>query len=273
MSTATEDQVKSEAQGKNVPEEEVKEVVEIAKKARIAQQAADTFKDLATKALDPAEREKYLREAHAKEVEAHGHSKKARFLASGWGQGAMAGGGMGAAVGGGLGTVVGTLVGGIVSIPTSALGALGGTAAGAIKGPFVKLPGMGGGDKDKDKGDAEAEGKESEEGFSEEDEAGHQAVLKAAEQAEELEKSEGKKDQSMDTSTFPEKTHDITSQPSRYPKLKVQSSSMASEVQSKGSMKSRLGLSILGATVVFYITLLALRHLTWSPSCQILNKS
>ncbi|KAI6368665.1 hypothetical protein MCOR25_004620 [Pyricularia grisea] len=197
MSTATEDQVKSEAQGKDVPEEEVKEVVEIAKKARIAQQAADTFKDLATKALDPAEREKYLREAHAKEVEAHGHSKKARFLASGWGQGAMAGGGMGAALGGGLGTVVGTLVGGIVSIPTSALGALGGTAAGAIKGPFVKLPGMGSSDKDKAGAEGEVkEGEEGEEGFSEEDEAGHQAVLKAAEQAEELEKSEEKKDQS-----------------------------------------------------------------------------
>ncbi|TLS29691.1 hypothetical protein PpBr36_01078 [Pyricularia pennisetigena] len=258
MSTATEDQVKTEAQGKNVPEEEVKEVVEIAKKARIAQQAADTFKDLATKALDPAEREKYLREAHAKEVEAHGHSKKARFLASGWGQGAMAGGGMGAALGGGLGTVVGTLVGGIVSIPTSALGALGGTAAGAIKGPFVKLPGMGG--SDKDKGDAQGEEKESEEGFSEEDEAGHQAVLKAAEQAEELEKSEGKKDKSTDSSISPAKTHGITSQPTTYPKLKVQSSAMASEVQSQRSVKFGLGLSILGAMAVFYTTLLALQQ-------------
>ncbi|KAI7917907.1 hypothetical protein M0657_007068 [Pyricularia oryzae] len=260
MSTATEDQVKSEAQGKDVPEEEVKEVVDIAKKARIAQQAADTFKDLATKALDPAEREKYLREAHAKEVEAHGHSKKARFLASGWGQGAMAGGGMGAAVGGGLGTVVGTLVGGIVSIPTSALGALGGTAAGAIKGPFVKLPGMGGSEKDKD--GAEGEGKEAEAEFSEEDEAGHQAVLKAAEQAEELEKSEGKKESSMDTPTSPEKAHDITSQPSRYLKLKVEIPNTTSQVRFNGWMKSNLGLFILGVTVVFYITPLVLQHLT-----------
>lgn len=187
MSANTEEQVKTQAEGKDVPEEEVQEVVELAKKARLAQQAADSFKKIATTTLDPAEREKYLREAHAKEIEAHGHSKKARFLASGWGQGALAGGGMGAAVGGGLGTVVGTLVGSIVSIPTSALGALGGTAAGAIKGPWIKLPGKGGGKKEEGEGDGEGEAKD----LSDDDEEGHQAVIRAAEKAEEMEKSEG----------------------------------------------------------------------------------
>jgi predicted lipid-binding transport protein (Tim44 family) len=89
---------------------------------------------------DPRERERIVKEAYRKEVEAHGESKLARMIQSGTWQGLAAGGGIGAGVGIGLGTVVGTVVGGIVSVPTTGLGALIGSGVGAIHGPWIRIP-------------------------------------------------------------------------------------------------------------------------------------
>ncbi|KJX97092.1 hypothetical protein TI39_contig562g00026 [Zymoseptoria brevis] len=89
---------------------------------------------------DPKERERIVKEAYRKEVEAHGESKFAKMIQSGAWQGLAAGGGIGAGVGIGLGTVVGTVVGGVVSIPTTALGGLIGSGVGAVHGPWIKIP-------------------------------------------------------------------------------------------------------------------------------------
>jgi hypothetical protein len=57
---------------------------------------------------------------------------------------------------------VGTLVGTVAAIPTTGIGALVGSGVGAAHGPWIKLPGIGGGKKegkdDKQKGDAKEEG-------------------------------------------------------------------------------------------------------------------
>jgi hypothetical protein len=89
---------------------------------------------------DPKERERIVKEAYNKELEAHGDSKFARMIRSGAWQGLFAGGGIGAGVGVGVGTVVGTVVGGVVSIPTTALGGLIGSGVGALHGPWITLP-------------------------------------------------------------------------------------------------------------------------------------
>ncbi|KAF2652004.1 hypothetical protein K491DRAFT_554678, partial [Lophiostoma macrostomum CBS 122681] len=98
------------------------------------------LRDAATSVTDPKKREKMLRDAYTKEIEAHGSSKKARMLSSGAFQGATGGAGIGGAVSMGVGTVVGTLVGGVTAIPATGLGALVGSGVGAIHGPFIKLP-------------------------------------------------------------------------------------------------------------------------------------
>ncbi|EMC95458.1 hypothetical protein BAUCODRAFT_542272 [Baudoinia panamericana UAMH 10762] len=100
---------------------------------------ASALKDMAMKALNPAERQKMMQEAYDKELEANGKSKWASRLTSGPWQGGMGGAGIGGGVGMGLGTVVGTVVGGVVSLPTTALGGLVGAGVGGITGPFVKL--------------------------------------------------------------------------------------------------------------------------------------
>lgn len=120
--------------------EEVEKAADAAKAAARLQSTADTLWAQARAVRDPAERERLWRAAYNKEVEAHGQSKKARTMASGWGQGVLSGVGLSAAVGVGLGNVVGALLGGVVSVPGSLIGA----GVGAAMGPLVKLGGYGG---------------------------------------------------------------------------------------------------------------------------------
>lgn len=115
------------------------QAVEAAQAAQRAQNAATSLRQKARIATDSKERERYLQDAYAKEVEANGMSARAKRMQSGAWQGLAAGGGIGAGVGMGLGTVLGALVGGLVSIPTTGLGALVGTGVGAVHGPFIKL--------------------------------------------------------------------------------------------------------------------------------------
>lgn len=119
-----------------------------------AQKLIETAKTL----KDPQKREKMLRDAYEKEMEAHGNSKKARMLQSGAFQGAAGGAGIGGAVGAGVGTLVGTLVGGLTAIPTTALGGLVGAGVGAGHGPWIKLPPLLG--KKSDKNGKDSEGKD-----------------------------------------------------------------------------------------------------------------
>lgn len=108
-----------------------------------AREYAQSLRDKAAKVRDPKERERYVREAYAKEVEARGEeSKLAKRLQSGTWQGMFGGGGIGLGTGMGLGAVVGTLVGTIVSVPTTALGTLIGAGVGAIHGPWITVGGM-----------------------------------------------------------------------------------------------------------------------------------
>lgn len=122
--------------------EEIEKAADAAKAAARLQSTADTLWDQARAIRNPAEREKLWRAAYNKEVEAHGQSKKARAMASGWGQGLLSGVGISAAVGVGLGNVVGALLGGVVSVPGTLIGA----GVGAAFGPLVKLGGGGGKD-------------------------------------------------------------------------------------------------------------------------------
>lgn len=118
------------------------EAVAASQKIAKAQEYAQSLRDKAAKARDPKERERFVREAYAKEVEAHGErSKLARRLQSGTWQGMFGGGGIGLGTGLGLGAVVGTLVGTIVSVPTTALGTLIGAGVGAIHGPWITIGG------------------------------------------------------------------------------------------------------------------------------------
>jgi hypothetical protein len=152
---------------------EVAKAIEAAKSAKRLQDCADTLKAQAALIQDPAERERLWQAAYDKEVQAHGQSKIARLLASGWAQGAAGGIGASGALGMGLGNLVGVLVSGVVAIP----GALVGAGIGALHGPWYKLslPTIGGG-----KDDAQA-------GSSPSDEEAHRAVIEAARQAEEEE--------------------------------------------------------------------------------------
>ncbi|KAK3358236.1 hypothetical protein B0T25DRAFT_517504 [Lasiosphaeria hispida] len=129
--------------------EEVTSAIEAAKAAKNLQDEADTLKAKAASIKDPAERERLWKAAYDKEVEAHGQSKKARAMASGWGQGAVGGVGASSAVGMGVGNLVGVLVSGVVSIP----GALVGAGVGALHGPWYAVTG---GSSEGEKGDEEA---------------------------------------------------------------------------------------------------------------------
>jgi hypothetical protein len=157
-----------DAEGIPAPPEELIQAVEAAKAAKQFQDAADALKKQASLIKDPAEREKIWRAAYNKEVEAHGQSKKALMMASGWGQGTVAGVGFAGVVGLGLGNLVGTLLSGVVAIP----GALVGSGVGAIHGPWYGK-GVSGN---------EAQAK-STDGYS--DEELHQVIVEAARRAEE----------------------------------------------------------------------------------------
>ncbi|KAI9170665.1 hypothetical protein HJFPF1_00135 [Paramyrothecium foliicola] len=125
----------------NLSEELEKKVLDKAKAAKEAQEAADLFKYQATTTDDEAERNELLSKSKDKEKEARAHSKEARRIASGAWQGTLTGAGIGSGVGAGLGTVVGTLVGTIAAIPMAGLGALIGLPVGLINGPFFKIGG------------------------------------------------------------------------------------------------------------------------------------
>lgn len=208
------------------PPEQVAKAAEAAKAARRFQDVADTLKEQASLAKDPAERENLWRAAYLKEKEAHGESKKARskgnstsystlcimamsrvthtdsyhllVMASGWGQGVGAGIGLSGAVGMGLGNLVGTLLSGVVAIPGSLIGA----GVGALHGPWYSLQDMvtgkggknGAGDCEDGKLSKGTEGKsngESETDSHQEDEA-HRAIVEAARKLEDEEAAEKK---------------------------------------------------------------------------------
>jgi hypothetical protein len=168
--------------------------IEAAKAAKRLQDTADALKKQASQLRDPAERERLIRAAYDKEVQAHGQSKKARAMASGWGQGAIAGAGIAGAVGMGLGNLVGILLSGVTAVP----GVLVGSGVGAAHGPWFKL---GGGGKKKDEKveekDGGKEGEAESTGDDSDDEETHRAIVEAARQAEAeeggSEKPEGEK--------------------------------------------------------------------------------
>ncbi|KAI8933879.1 hypothetical protein NX059_009576 [Plenodomus lindquistii] len=178
------DELESLAQNTSSPESKLQEAASKAEAALAASKQASSLRSAAETIKDPAKREKYLKDAYNKEIEAHGNSKKARILSSGAFQGSVGGGGIGMAVGAGLGTVVGTVVGTVATIPTTALGTLVGAGVGGVHGPWVKLGKMGGGDKDQEKegekkGDdegGEKEGDDDVEGLDDKVEQGQQVL-------------------------------------------------------------------------------------------------
>jgi len=121
--------------------EQLVRAIETAQAAERAQSTANDLKSKAQAMTDPGKREKLLKEAFDKEVEAHGHSKMAKRLQSGTWQGMGFGGGIGAATGLGLGAGVGTVLGAVTAVPATGLGMLIGSGVGAIHGPWVKLGG------------------------------------------------------------------------------------------------------------------------------------
>lgn len=121
--------------------EEMLKTIESLQKAQKAQTTANNLKSKAMAMTNSTQREKMLKEAFDKEMEAHGHSKMAKRLQSGTWQGLGFGGGIGAASGLGLGAGVGTVLGAILAVPSTGLGMLVGSGVGAIHGPWVKLGG------------------------------------------------------------------------------------------------------------------------------------
>lgn len=121
--------------------EEMLKTIESLQKAQKAQSTANDLRSKAKAMTSSTQREKMLKEAFDKEMEANGHSKMAKRMQSGTWQGFGFGGGIGAASGLGLGTGVGALLGAILAVPTTGLGMLVGTGVGAIHGPWVKLGG------------------------------------------------------------------------------------------------------------------------------------
>ncbi|KAK3389925.1 hypothetical protein B0H63DRAFT_556997 [Podospora didyma] len=101
----------------NSPPPQVQKALDAARSAKRLQDTADALKAQAASVKDPAERERLWQAAYNKEVEARGESKKARLMASGWGQGTAGGIAASTALGMGLGNLVGVLLGGIVAIP------------------------------------------------------------------------------------------------------------------------------------------------------------
>ncbi|KIX99127.1 uncharacterized protein Z520_04703 [Fonsecaea multimorphosa CBS 102226] len=137
----SEDGTHPEGSDKMPSREEMVKTIESLQKAQKAQSTANDLKSRAMALTDSKQREKMLKEAFDKEVEAHGHSKMARRLQSGTWQGFGFGGGIGAATGLGIGAGVGTVLGAIAAVPTTGLGLLIGSGVGAIHGPWVKLGG------------------------------------------------------------------------------------------------------------------------------------
>jgi hypothetical protein len=165
--------LQSIASNASSPESKLREAATQAEAALSSYNTASSLRTAAATIRDPAKRAQYLRDAYAKEVEAHGNSKKARMLQSGAFQGAVGGGGIGAVVAGGLGTVVGTLVGTVTAIPATAVGGLVGAGVGLGHGGWIKLgkPGEGkdgkGEKKEGEEGEGEGKEKEGEEGEEE----------------------------------------------------------------------------------------------------------
>ncbi|KAK4446690.1 hypothetical protein QBC34DRAFT_469201 [Podospora aff. communis PSN243] len=169
------------------PPPEVAKAVEAAKSAKRLQDTADALKAQAASVKDPAERERLWQAAYNKEVEARGQSKKARLMASGWGQGVAGGIGASSALGMGLGNLVGVLVSGVVSIP----GALVGAGVGAVHGPWYDVASGHAVRKHEGEGEGVEDGNGDGVGTSEEeDEKVHRAVVAAAREMEEEEKGQ-----------------------------------------------------------------------------------
>ncbi|KAJ9624789.1 hypothetical protein H2203_004739 [Taxawa tesnikishii (nom. ined.)] len=153
--TATSDQQQQQQQPPQQPasgddkqaqppsQQDLARAASLASSARNLQASAASMRAQVSKFTNPQERERWLRDAYAKEVAANGQSKTARRLQSGTWQGAGGGAGIGAATGLGVGTVVGTLVGttvgAVTAVPTTLVGGGVGAGVGAIKGPFIKL--------------------------------------------------------------------------------------------------------------------------------------
>ncbi|KAK7888571.1 hypothetical protein LTR67_008917 [Exophiala xenobiotica] len=123
------------------PREEMLQTIESLQKASKAQTTANNLKQKAMAMTNSSQREKMLKEAFDKEMEANGHSKMAKRLQSGAWQGMGFGGGIGAGGALGLGAGVGTVLGAILAVPSTGLGMLVGSGVGAIHGPWVKLGG------------------------------------------------------------------------------------------------------------------------------------
>ena len=168
------------------PPPEVAKAIEAAKSAKRLQDTADALKAQAASVKDPAERERLWQAAYNKEVEARGQSKKAKLMASGWGQGVAGGIGASSALGMGLGNLVGVLVSGVVSIP----GALVGAGVGAAHGPWYDVE-SGHAIHTKHEGGGEG-GEESDSKEEEDDEEVHRAVVAAAREMEDEEEEEKK---------------------------------------------------------------------------------
>ena len=110
-------ELKEIASNADAPEDKLQAAAAQAEAALSSYKTASSLREAANAIRDPAKREKYLRDAYNKEIEAHGNSKKARLLQSGAFQGSVGGAGIGAVVAGGLGTVVGTVVGTVTAVP------------------------------------------------------------------------------------------------------------------------------------------------------------
>ncbi|KAJ4407689.1 hypothetical protein N0V91_003659, partial [Didymella pomorum] len=115
-------ELKDIAANADAPEDKLQAAAAQAEVALSQYKTASSLREAADAIRDPAKREKYLRDAYNKEIEAHGNSKKARMLQSGAFQGTVGGAGIGAVVAGGLGTVVGTVVGTVTAVPATAVG-------------------------------------------------------------------------------------------------------------------------------------------------------
>ncbi|KAF9691940.1 hypothetical protein EKO04_009938 [Ascochyta lentis] len=144
-------ELKEIASNADAPEDKLQAAAAQAEAALSSYKTASTLREAANAIRDPAKREKYLRDAYNKEIEAHGNSKKARMLQSGAFQGTVGGAGIGAVVAGGLGTVVGTVVGTVTAVPATAVGGLVGAGVGLGHGSWIKLGKMGEGTNGKDK--------------------------------------------------------------------------------------------------------------------------
>lgn len=159
-------ELKEIASNADAPEDKLQAAAAQAEAALNSYKTASSLREAANAIRDPTKREKYLRDAYNKEIEAHGNSKKARMLQSGAFQGTVGGAGIGAIVAGGLGTVVGTVVGTVTAVPATAVGGLVGAGVGLGHGSWIKLGKVGEGKDKKDKkGEGQGgEGKEGEDG-------------------------------------------------------------------------------------------------------------